>query len=1036
MTVDLDTRVDMYLRPTATATYDWIPINRANGMVVQRSDDVVITDGNQNLNKDVGVPNRAKFAVLDPAGHLNPQNPMGNYWGSVGLGTQTRIYVMRVDDQFGRTVANTNWGSVGNTTALPPNGDTWTAGSSTGGSVLAADWSVSGGTARHSLPVAGSYRLSEMSKTTRLFLNVGVLLHTTVPTSNVTGTGALATEVWLRTVDVSNFLSVSVAFQTNESVQIAILDRTAGVNRYLLNYTTIPGVNFSANQQVLLRCHAEGSTVRAKVWLVGTPEPQNYQVSGNNAVIREGYVSVADFAFSGNTNTYPLVFQHSYIQVDVPVHFGEISNLVPSGDGKSDAKKAYVDSAGVLDSIKANKTTTMSVMRRERSEYKRWLAIGSSRSATGGDTRTVTMLNATAVNIQAGDFFRSYSLSTGRRFEDTLFTVTSTSANPGAPGTHTDLAFTPDARDAVTSDTVIVVYRASVLGATPLAYWPMEDGDSATQISSGRLGGAPMSIVGSPDFGAESGFKASDAILKINDAELTAPIPDYNYIFVTAITIQFLLSMPDTDEAATGTDLIQWYMTGTGYSYDLRYTANGAGSLQLLVFNSTGTQLFDSGNIDFSMRGGKGLISLTLEDVGGSVNYRLFKIGDTGSIGGVGPATVTGVTSLGKITQIRVNPGGGYSSVGFGHLTVVPDLWTWETIYPEFTAWSGQHATARYARLCYENQVPFTFRSDPLGDVVSASLGAQKSGKLSDVIEDPAETDDGFLLGARGALALEYITRGALCNLSPMATFSVAAGHIKLPFEPTADYSNVENRVTVKRIDGTTAVSELTSGPLSTAEPPDGVRLRPGSYQLSMASDTAAQPHADWRKSVGTQNKYRVPAINVTAAGASTLTVERMLSLMVGMRIDISGLANKNIYDTLQLLVSGTSMRLGKREYPQLTMVGQPYDVYRSAALTGNDYARPDMTDTKLGTAISSSYTGSINLTSDAGYYLVTTLASDFPLDIMLEGEQITLSSASGDTSPQTAVISARAVNGVPKAHAIGETVVLYRPNRIQFRGS
>lgn len=1034
---DLDTRIDLYMCPVSTGTYDWIPLTRANGMIVQRADDVVITDGNQNLNKDVGVPNRAKFAVLDPAGHLNTQNPMGNYAGSVDLGTQCRIYVMRTDDQFGRTVANTNWGSVGNTAALPPSGDTWTAGTSSGGSVLAADWSVSGGTARHSLPVAGSYRLSELSKATRPFLNVGVLLHTIVPTSNVTGTGALATEVWLRTIDVSNFLAVSVAWMPDETVQVAIIDRTAGVNRYLLNYTTIPGLSFSANQQVLLRCHVEGSTVRAKVWLSGTAEPKDYQVSGSNAVMREGYVSVADYAFVGNTNAYPLVFQHSYCQVDVPMHFGEISKMVPSGDGKSDTKKAIIDSAGVLDSIKNNRSATVSVMRRERSGYRRWIPLGGTRQATGGTTRTITLANASASDVIIGDFFRSFNITPQNRYDDTLFTVTSITPNAALPATHVDVAFTPDKRDAITSDTGVLFYRKGTSSVLPIAYWPMEDGSNATQIASGRPNGQAMSIVGSPKFAVESGFKASGSILQLNDAELQAIIPDYNYIFVTALTVNFLVSLPDTDEAATGTDLVQFYMTGTGYSYDIRYTANGGGSLQLLVFNSSFVQIFDSGQIDFSLRGDKGLVSLTLEDTGGAVNYRLYKISEsTNFTGGTGPNTVTGVTSLGKITQIRINPGGGYKSVGFGQLTVVPALWTFQTVYEEFTAWAGQYATARYARLCYENQIPFTTRTDPLNDVVSANLGPQKSGKLSEIIEDPAETDGGFLLGARGALALEYITRGALCNLAAVITLDTAAGHVKLPFEPTADYENIENQVTVQRIDGATAVAELTDGRRSTQEPPLGVRVRPGSYQLSISSDSGVQQHADWRLSVGTQGQYRVPSVNVTAAGASTLTVERMLSLSVGMRVDVTGLASKNIYDTQQLLVSGTSMRLGRREHPQLSMVGQPYEVYRSFALTGDNYARPDMVDTKLGTALSTSYTGAISLTSDAGYYLLTTLAADFPLDVVIDGEQITLSAASGDVSPQSATISARSVNGVVRTHAIGAEVRLYRPNRYQFRGS
>lgn len=1025
--IDLDVRVDMYLRPTSTGVYDWVPINRANGMIVQRSDDIVVADGNQDLNRDVGVPNRAKLTIKDAFGHLNPQNPMGAYWGSIGLGTPLRIAVMRVDDQGGRTMANTNWGSVGNGT------DSWTAGTSSGGTVAAGDWSVSGGTMRHSLPVAGAYRLSELSKTVRPFINVGALLHTLVPTSNVTGTGALATEVWLRTIDVSNFLAVSLAFQIDETLQIAIYDRTAGVNRYLLNYTTIPGLSLTTSQEYLLRCHVEGSTVRAKVWAVGSPEPKDWQVTGSNAAIRQGYLSVADYAFSGNTNAFPLVFQHSYLQADIPVHFGEITNLVPTGEDKNEIKKVAVSSAGILDILKTNKSSEFSVMRRERSGARRWLKIGSSRQAGGGDTRTFILLTANLGDIKVGDFFWLYSATTGRRVDDTLYTITALTANAAFPATFTDIGFTPDARDAVTSDNKAHFYRSVVATNMPVAYYPMEDGNTATQISSGLINGEPMSIVGDPRFGAESGFKASDSVLQLNDAELTAVIPDY--VDAGVITVNFLLSMPSSDEAATSTDLLQWYCTGTGYSYDLKYAAGTTGCLQLQVFNSSLVSLFDSGAIEFSMRGDKAMITLVLKQVGGTVTYSLFKIQEsTGDIGGVGPLTVTGVTTLGKITQIRVNPGGGYKSVGIGHLAVVPSEWTADSVFSEFTAWAGQPAVHRYARLCYENQIPFTFRSDGLGDAVSANLGAQKSGKLADVIEDPAKSDDGHLIGARGAMALEYITRGATCNLDPIATFDASLSHVKFPFEPTADFTDVENKVTVERIDGTKIVSELTAGRLSTQEPPNGIRVRPGGYQLSLDNDTDAPLHADWRLAVGTQDRYRVPQLNVTAVGSSALSVEKLLSLSVGMHVDITNLTSKNIYDPVELLVIGTSLRLGRREYPQLTMVGQPYEVHRAFALTANDRARPGMTDSKLGTVLSTSYTGAISITSDTGYYLVTTDAADFPLNVMIEGEEITLSSCSGDLSPQSAVISARSVNGVIKTHVVGETIQLYRPNYYQFR--
>ena len=57
---------------------------------------------------------------------------------------------------------------------------------------------------------------------------------------------------------------------------------------------------------------------------------------------------------------------------------------------------------------------------------------------------------------------------------------------------------------------------------------------------------------------------------------------------------------------------------------------------------------------------------------------------------------------------------------------------------------------------------------------------------------------------------------------------------------------------------------------------------------------------------------------------------------------------------------------------------------------------------------------------------LWTTDGAEFPLDIMIAGERITLSGISGATSPQTFTASARAVNGVEKAHTAGSEVHIF----------
>lgn len=1011
--IPLDVAVEMYLKPVATGVYDWVAVNG-----VRREDDVVINCGYANLNSDPG-PGSLEFCVNDPSGNYNRRNPMGAYYGSIGLGVQTRAALLRVNDQFTRTETNT-WGSVGNRA-----GDAWTNGSSSGGTVAATDWTVSSGSARHSIPAAGAYRVSELSKTTRTFINTEARLRVKVPTNNVTGTGALATEVWFRATDVSNFLGVSLAFQIDETLQIAFYDRTAGVNRYLLNYTAIPGLSLSTSVDYDLRCQVEGSALRAKVWKAGDPEPQDWQVTASRAIIREGYTAVASYAYSGNTNTKPLVFQYDQFQARIPLFTGETTALKATGDGNAAPKVVAVTVADIMERLQSGSAPTKSVMRRGRATSHRWFYIGTN-AASAGDTDTATIANTLLGNTIIGDFFYLRN-SAGARKEDTLFTITGASVGV----TFTDLQFTPDSLDSVAFGDVLEVYRTSAPASLPIVYWPCEDGDQATQISSGLVGGAPMAISGAtPDFGSENEFPCSAPILRINDAELVANILDYTDTN-QAFTLTFLLSMPDSDEGATGSDLFQFYTSGTGWSWDLKYTANGAGSLQLLVFSSASALLFDSGQIDFGLRGDKCQVTLIAEQVGGSVVYSLYKTSLTGLVGGVGPLTVTSVTTLGKCLQLRVNPAGGYQQVGFGHIALVPDVWDANMTLRDVIGWSGQSALQRLQRLCYEENISLTYHVD--WDLVTTALGAQKVDRMANLLKEPALSDGGFLYAPRGAIGLEYRSRGSLANQTAIASFSASGKQILPPFDPVDDHADTHNRVEVTRVDGTTAVSERITGPLSTQAPPNGIGLRDDSYTLSLASDDQTQDHADWRLGLGTVDQYRLPRFQVTPAGAASVGMEKLTSISIGSRVDITSLASlKDIYDDLPQIVLGYTLRVGTTYFPTLEMNTVPYEVYRAFALTGNNFARPDGYDSSTNSSMNTSTT-SMSVKSTSGIYLWSTDPADCPFNVIVGGEVMRVTAVVNETSPQTFTV-VRAVNGVVKSHAADEPVSLAEPNYWNFR--
>lgn len=1025
----IELAVELYLAPEATGVYDWVSITPLAGR------ECTIDRGVDDMN-DEPTPGWMRCSVRDADGNLNPRNPLGTYFGHIGIGTQMRAAFRSTEDSFGRTQTNT-WGSVGNAS-----GDTWTNGSSSGGTVSATDWTVSGGTARHSVPATSAYRVSELSKTARVMADSEVRFTVTCPTSNVTGTGAIATEVWFRTENVLNYVGAALAFLPDDTLSVAFYDRTAGVNRYLMNYTTIPGLTLGGGTVYNVAFQIDGATLRAKVWESGDPEPMDWQASASGADVRTGYIAVASFVYSGNTNTLPLVFQYDNFKLRLPAFAGELTGLNPEGDDASSGAKAMQLTAhDIINRVNVPDASDQSMMRRGRATARRWLFVQTSQ-ASGGSTSTVVLQNGGQVgDLKVGDIF--FLSVDGVHKEDTPFRVISSAVD--TPLGFTTFTFSPDARDSVAHLDKLFVVRESLPTVQPIAYWPMEDGDDSTQISSGLESGSPMSIAGTVDFGSYSDFPVSKPVIQMNDAELNAKLPFYDSSLTNAMTITFLLGMPSSDEGATGSDLLQWYMTGTGYSWDLRYAAAGNGSFQLLVFSAAGTLLYDTGTIDFGLRGVPCLATISLDNpTGTQVRYRLYTTTMTGGVGGTGPTNVTGVTSLGRATQIRVNPAGGYDAVGMGHLVVVPGLWTYLNTYLDVVGWKDVPAMQRLLRVGYEENIPLAYRGHP--DVLTTKLGRQKVDTVFGLLKDIPRSDGGFLSGAKGAVALEYCTRGFLHNQDPVFTLhGGAGGHIARPFEPVFDNSGVYNYVTVDRADGATVIAEQTEGHLSTELPPAGISRRERTFTLSLGSDIDAQTAADWRLALGTVDRPRIAEVSASPAARNSVTLEQLADMNIGRRIDIDTLESRDIYGTLNQIVAGYALDLKDRFDPRVTINTVPYDTYVAFALTGDDSARADAADSVIAGAagaimLAAGVTGAGVLTvrSTSEEYLWTTTAAypgDFPLNIEINGEVMTVSEIAGE-SPlgQSFNISARAVNGVSKSHRAGSEVHIAQQNHWAMR--
>lgn len=996
----VDTELELYLAPESTGVFDWYPF------VPLATDPVTVHRGQDDLADDP-TPGHATCHVRDAAGNLNPENPTGTYYGSIDRGTPERILIRRGVDAFG-TASSNSWAGL------------WANGLASGGTISATDWSVSAGKARHSIPAADARRTSDYDSANQIQADAEVRITVTFPLASASG-GPIQSEIWFR-VGVTGWCAAVLSVQVGGGISLAFYDLFNSTTRTLLP-ATATGLSNLTTQTWKFAAQAEGMSMRAKVWAATDPEPLGWTATVSSVENRKGSVAISTFVDATNTNTKPLVFQYDDFKLRLPVFTGELTDIQPQGDDKSGGvKKVRLQAHDLLNRLQVPGSPEESLMRRSRGRDRRWWYVDGP-TASSGTIRTAVFPTSSAPQAAVGDVFFVSSL--GLRKEDTLFRITQLSTGGG----NTTITFTPDARSTILSGDVFPIYRESPVDGVPTGYWPMEEGNQSTQVVSGLSGGKPGDVtLGTPDFAADSTFPTSKPIMRMNGAEMKFYPPPYS---TTVFTVVVLITCPETEDAATGQNLFDVVIkNGTARFAAVQYIAGG--SLRLVVSDESGGLIFQTSPITFGMQGSAAQVTLRLEQSGGSVLYYLAttKLDDT--LSGVS-GTVTGVTTIGTVETIRINPGGGYENVGVGHLTFVPKWWDLLTTYFDVNGWRNRAGLQRFIRMCWEERIPWSYWDN--WDVVTTAVGQQKVITVFDALKQITELDGGFLNGPKGEFGLNLRSRGSLYNQDPAFTVHGGSnGHIDEPFNPAFDYAETVNRVTVNRIDGATIVRELTTGRLSTAMPPNGIGYREKQLTVSAGSDSLAGLLADERLNTGVIRGPRIRELNLRPEAADSITIEQMTDLAIGSRVDVDTLNTRNVYGTLSQIVVGYELELSSRFDPQLRLNCTRYAPYQAFALTGDDRARPDHPDCVMNSTVNTTQLTNFGVESSSGNFKWTNRASDFPMVLDIAGEHVLVTGISGAGSVQTLTVSQRSVNGVVKGHTPGHVVKLAYPNRAARR--
>lgn len=545
-----------------------------------------------------------------------------------------------------------------------------------------------------------------------------------------------------------------------------------------------------------------------------------------------------------------------------------------------------------------------------------------------------------------------------------------------------------------------------------VAYWPCEDPSGSTSLASALTNGSPMTWTGNPTLAAYDGFGASDPLPTITGAALTGGVTRYDTSAVTQYQVRYLLAVPPA--GFSNLDVISRVQVTPAVAGQVEYleihyndppggvgSFGGRGTLSVQAYDTDGAALAYSGeeSITLDVRGRLLRVSMEASNDGANqdVTLRVLDVetGVTDSATIETGANVTRVRSVAMGPAGIVNPSdgtGGCAGAAVGHITVqttitdIEDLG--EAIDPE-----GEAAGRRIQRLCGEEAVAFDWVGD-LDDTVP--LGPQAKQNLLTLVQEACLADGGLLYENRQVLGLGYRTRASLYNQDPALTLSYPGHNLAQVPVPVDDDRTTQNVLTVT-VNGVSATYEETDGPLGTAT--IGKYGETSGLTLNLATtDTATLlDHAAWRVHLGTVDEARFPQISVNLAHSSITPDMRraILGLRLGDRIQITDPPDWLPPDTIDQLILGMEETITRFEH-RLSFVCAPASPYSSIGVLDAADARIDIDGSELLTAVSSSGTSLTVVPSAGESMLWTTDSADWPFDVRVGGEVMTVTSVTG----------------------------------------
>jgi hypothetical protein len=555
--------------------------------------------------------------------------------------------------------------------------------------------------------------------------------------------------------------------------------------------------------------------------------------------------------------------------------------------------------------------------------------------------------------------------------------------------------------------------RRVAADASVVAYWPMEDGSGAVQAYSPLPGVQPMPVSGAQ--------MASDASLAGSLALPSWPQGSHfggavpSFTSASGWQVQCVFRCDSTPTSLTNLLIIT--STGTIRRWEI---AVAVGQARIRGYDASGTLAVDSVWSPLEVAGPWTRLQFSCTQSGGTVQWQaIFLV--VGAAGLAPNGTLTG--TVGSVSDVHQTYIASIDNLRLGHVAVFSDP-TDSAFNQADTGFDGDTVDARMTRLAGEEGVPLL---TPYGLAGTELMGPQGAQTVLSLLQEAATADVGILYEHREQVALAARPRQSLYNQTPTLALDYAArGEVAPPLEPQEDDQATRNDVTRSRPNGSSARVTLDAGPLSTLAPPNGVGRYTDSQTVNVHSDDQLPHQAGWWLHLGTWDEARYPQVTVNLAAGPWLSTDAA-EVDLGDLITIDNPPAWLPPDLIRLIAQGYTETIGWADWT-ITYNCTPGGPWVVGVLDDPVLGRLDTAGARLAAAVSASAT-TLSVETTSGPLWITTAGrpGDFPFDVRIAGEVVTVTAISGTSSPQSFTVT-RATNGVSKAQALHADVRLDTP--------